>query len=177
MVELLRALPSLAVERGEIDKSPPKPLVYDVAAGCVYLRKQFLAERRVAEGVKARSSKEGVAAPEALAMIAKVFPLYEAPPPGEPDLQKEAALAVASKSFAIVTGGPGTGKTTSVAAALCALLAGNPGLRVGLAAPTGKAASQVLTSIAAQRGLLAKRACLSPCSTPSRRRPLPCTSC
>ena len=45
--------------------------------------------------------------------------------------------------FSIITGGPGTGKTTMVARALTDMIAREPRLRVALAAPTGKAAARV----------------------------------
>jgi exodeoxyribonuclease V alpha subunit len=63
-------------------------------------------------------------------------------------------------AFSIVTGGPGTGKTTHVASRLLELRASAPELRVALAAPTGKAAARLtesirlrLTAIAAERGV------------------------
>lgn len=40
----------------------------------------------------------------------------------------------------MITGGPGTGKTYSILRLVAALLLQHPGLRVRLAAPTGKAA-------------------------------------
>ena len=54
----------------------------------------------------------------------------------------------------MITGGPGTGKTTTVTRLLSALLSENPDLRVALAAPTGKAAARMTESIrqARERG-------------------------
>ncbi len=49
--------------------------------------------------------------------------------------------------FSIITGGPGTGKTTRVAATLVSMVLQAPGLRVALAAPTGKAAARLTESI------------------------------
>ncbi len=49
--------------------------------------------------------------------------------------------------FSIITGGPGTGKTTTVARQLVAMVQAEPGLRVALAAPTGKAAARLTESI------------------------------
>lgn len=46
-------------------------------------------------------------------------------------------------AFSIITGGPGTGKTTMVARTLTDMIAREPQLRVALAAPTGKAAARV----------------------------------
>lgn len=50
-------------------------------------------------------------------------------------------------AFSIVTGGPGTGKTTRVAELIVDLSIKQPGLRVALAAPTGKAAARLTDSI------------------------------
>ena len=50
-------------------------------------------------------------------------------------------------AFSIITGGPGTGKTTFVAQKLVELSTTHPDLRVALAAPTGKAAARLTESI------------------------------
>ncbi len=49
--------------------------------------------------------------------------------------------------FSIITGGPGTGKTTTVAKILAILFTINPTLKVALAAPTGKAAVRMAESL------------------------------
>jgi exodeoxyribonuclease V alpha subunit len=49
--------------------------------------------------------------------------------------------------FSIITGGPGTGKTTMVARKLVELKDSEPALRIALAAPTGKAAARLTESI------------------------------
>lgn len=50
-------------------------------------------------------------------------------------------------NFNIITGGPGTGKTTTVARILALLFAFEPDLRVAVAAPTGKAAARMAESL------------------------------
>lgn len=59
-------------------------------------------------------------------------------------------------AFSIITGGPGTGKTTLVARTLARLFSIDPGLRVALAAPTGKAAARLTESIRLRWEELAK---------------------
>ena len=54
-----------------------------------------------------------------------------------------ALLAAAPERFELVTGGPGTGKTTSAARLIADLVAKNPTVRIALAAPTGKAATRL----------------------------------
>lgn len=50
-------------------------------------------------------------------------------------------------NFTIITGGPGTGKTTTVAKILAIMFTINPDLKVALAAPTGKAATRMAESL------------------------------
>ncbi|OQP49289.1 exodeoxyribonuclease V subunit alpha [Niastella yeongjuensis] len=63
------------------------------------------------------------------------------------DWQFAAALSGVLNNFTIITGGPGTGKTTTVAKILALLYAINPQLKVALAAPTGKAAARMAESL------------------------------
>lgn len=65
------------------------------------------------------------------------------------EFQKNAVLTATSRHFAVITGGPGTGKTTIVCAILRALL--RPGnLRpdeIGLVAPTGRAGQRMTEAL------------------------------
>jgi len=67
----------------------------------------------------------------------------------EIDWQEVSALMALMQRFCVISGGPGTGKTTTVAKIIVLLLeqAGSEKLRVGLAAPTGKAAAKLQESI------------------------------
>ncbi|MHB1064448.1 MAG: exodeoxyribonuclease V subunit alpha [Georgenia sp.] len=69
-------------------------------------------------------------------------------PAGGDDRQRRAAQTAVLSRFTVLTGGPGTGKTTTVARILAVLqdVAG-PGLRIALAAPTGKAAARLQEAV------------------------------
>jgi len=67
------------------------------------------------------------------------------------DWQLAAAVSAILNNFTIITGGPGTGKTTAVAKILAILFTINPSLKVALAAPTGKAAVRMAESLKSSR--------------------------
>jgi exodeoxyribonuclease V alpha subunit len=120
------------------------PLVLD-AAGRLYLHRSWDAERRVAEGITGRCTvlSEGV---EGLA--AGLDHYFPAAIEGG-DLQRAAALAALSRRFTVISGGPGTGKTTTVARILALLIeqAGTTPPVMLAAAPTGKAALRLKQSL------------------------------
>lgn len=127
----------------------------------LYLRRYWQYEQSVRAQVAQRVQRPTSAAqPQAQAALAATLDLLF-PPRAQgdhaTDWQKVACALAARQSFAIVTGGPGTGKTTTVVRLLALLqhlamspLEGKPGLRlrIGLAAPTGKAAARLGESIA-----------------------------
>jgi exodeoxyribonuclease V alpha subunit len=77
--------------------------------------------------------------------------------PDDPaDRQRQAALLAQFRALALVSGGPGTGKTTTVVK-LLAMLTAQPAeqpLRIRLAAPPGKAAQRLMESIRASKQAL-----------------------
>ncbi len=75
--------------------------------------------------------------------------LFPAPASNGIDWQKVAALTATLNKFCLISGGPGTGKTFTVAKILALLLeqAGKGRLEILLAAPTGKAAARLSESI------------------------------
>ena len=72
--------------------------------------------------------------------------------------QRAAVCALDHASVVLLSGGPGTGKTSTVVELLRRAEARHPGLRIGLAAPTGKAARRLADAVLAARDPL-------PCST------------
>lgn len=124
----------------------PAPLVLD-AGNRLYLQKYFAFERAIVADIESRLARPRDVDDTALQQaLDRGFP-GRAPD----DRQREAAATAARHSFAVITGGPGTGKTTTVTRLLAVLLmlAGEQSPRIALAAPTGKAAARLGESIRA----------------------------
>jgi len=120
------------------------PLVLD-GDGRLYLHRSWDYERQVAEGILLRSAVRTVDHELLTAALERYFPSSSG---DEPDYQREAARSALTRGVTVVSGGPGTGKTTTVARILALLveLADTPP-RIVLATPTGKAAMRLRRSI------------------------------
>ena len=68
------------------------------------------------------------------------------------DEQKAAVIAMCNSRFSILTGGPGTGKTFTISRAVKYIHDRRPNFRLGLAAPTGKAAARMMESMPKDMG-------------------------
>lgn len=77
---------------------------------------------------------------------------------GNIDWQKVATATALGKKLAVITGGPGTGKTTTVTKLLL-LLQRQAQQQIRLVAPTGKAAARLSESIKASKARLAQNLC------------------
>ncbi|WP_174983443.1 AAA family ATPase [Burkholderia lata] len=136
---------------GTLSRGDERPLIVD-RHDHLYLSRYFDYERRLADALVAQA---GVAAPdESLApgRLRDSLARYFAPATGEVDWQRVAAIVALTGRVTIVSGGPGTGKTTTVVGVLACLLDMHPGLRVALAAPTGKAAQRMQEALHARAG-------------------------
>ncbi|MFM0518077.1 MULTISPECIES: AAA family ATPase [Caballeronia] len=120
------------------------PLVID-EDGRLYLARYFDYERRLAEALVERSRDARVpVSREDIAQQAGRIARYFGPREGDDiDWQRVAALVALAGRLTIVSGGPGTGKTTTVVGVLACLLDTDPDVRIALAAPTGKAAQRM----------------------------------
>ncbi|WP_413739660.1 exodeoxyribonuclease V subunit alpha [Sodalis sp. RH14] len=136
---LLNASPAVS------DGSRPTPLVLD--QGRLYLQRMWQNERRVAHFFNA--IRPMPAGDEAL--IRRVLDRFFPAGADAVDWQKVAAAVAITHPVALISGGPGTGKTSTVAKMLAAMvvLGGDARLRIQLAAPTGKAAARLSESLGA----------------------------
>ncbi|MGH8567300.1 MAG: exodeoxyribonuclease V subunit alpha, partial [Gammaproteobacteria bacterium] len=122
-----------------------RPLVF-VGGTRLYLYRYFDYERRLAARLAEMNRPAALPcpAPVAAALLARLFPREGGV---RPDWQKIAAATALLRRLCIISGGPGTGKTTTVVKVLALLLGLHPALRVALAAPTGKAAARLQGSL------------------------------
>lgn len=128
---------------GQATALGPYPLVF--ADQRLYLARYFEYERTFNGVLRALNQPAGGIAPARLrAELDRHFP---AGGPAQPDWQKVAAAAAILRRLCVISGGPGTGKTSTVVRILAILLTLDPALKVAIAAPTGKAAARVQESI------------------------------
>ena len=121
----------------------PAPLV--LSDNRLYLRRLYQAEQLVKQQISQRVAALLPLAPDVAGQLNRLFP---ATAQTEPDWQKLACAMALQRRFAIITGGPGTGKTTTVVKLLALLQQGAAHkLNIKLAAPTGKAAVRLTESI------------------------------
>lgn len=147
---LQRLRDSTLVADGDAPTHRERPLV--VRHQRLYLRRYWQYERRIDQALRERLRVEEHLPPGLATDLARLF--ADGAPPGQIDWQKLACALATRAAFSIVTGGPGTGKTTTVVRLLALLQApaveqGRP-LRIRLAAPTGKAAARLTESIGQQ---------------------------
>jgi len=124
-----------------------QPLIID-ADGRVYLHRYFDYERRLAQRVREWQAAAIDAAGDAMrARLDELFAANAAQLGERPDWQKLATALALERALTIVSGGPGTGKTTTVVNMLACLIARDPDCRIALAAPTGKAAARMQDAV------------------------------
>jgi exodeoxyribonuclease V alpha subunit len=149
LIAAVRASP--LVTAGAPGGLQPLRLIDTPAGELLYLDRYYRDEQTIRAVLTDReSSRPAVDPGEITAMLNELF-VQDGNPTAPPDRQRIAAALVATEWTTILTGGPGTGKTHTVARILALLhrLHG-PGLRVGLCAPTGKAAATLTDAVAAQ---------------------------
>ncbi|MCW2635360.1 MAG: putative ATP-dependent exoDNAse [Blastococcus sp.] len=126
-----------AVESGDVlEHEPPEPddpeAEPDPALRMLSLARYGMAEEAVAEGIaRLAASAERIADPASVRTVAK----------GLDTAQQAAVAQVLGAGVSLLTGGPGTGKSRTVAAVVKLLRA--KGTDIALAAPTGRAAKRL----------------------------------
>ena len=125
------------------------PMILD-AGDRLYLHRYFDYERRLAERLmraqRARSDLAG-AQQRLHQRLNELFAANAARLGAQTDWQKIAAALALRGRLTIISGGPGTGKTTTVVNLLACLIDFDPECRIALAAPTGKAAARMIDAI------------------------------
>ena len=126
-------------------EASPLVLTEDTQGQRLYLRRAWTAEQTIRQHIAQR-----LALPcEVLADLQpRLDVLFKPSTTAEPDMQRLACDVAAQNHITLITGGPGTGKTTTVVK-LLSLLVGTAtrDLQIHLAAPTGKAAARLTESI------------------------------
>ncbi|MCC5796648.1 MAG: exodeoxyribonuclease V subunit alpha [Methylophaga sp.] len=139
----------MQLQRSEVvgSESEFKPLVL-TENGLLYLYRYWQDEQQVAKSVLQRA--KAVELPLDKPALQSFFANWNSQVPGI-DWQKVAVLSALHQQLVVISGGPGTGKTTVVMNILRALnvleqTTAHP-LRVALAAPTGKAAARLQQAV------------------------------
>lgn len=145
--DALRASRWVATPERDTIAAPTAPLVLE--DGLLYLRRYREYERRLAQGLQRIAARSPTTSD-----FTNLAPVFAALFPGarNGDRQAVAAALALQQSLLLITGGPGTGKTATIARLLLLLLAqaqqaGNAPPRVALAAPTGRAAERMAQSL------------------------------
>jgi exodeoxyribonuclease V alpha subunit len=107
--------------------------------GSVYLYRHWHDEQNVAKAISERDQSVELVDVEALQQDMMAWPKSV----DGIDWQKVAVLMALTRQFCVISGGPGTGKTTVVLRILHCLHHQNKQSRIALAAPTGKAAARL----------------------------------
>ncbi len=143
----IRALLLASGVVGPANTRESTPLILD-AEGRLYLHRYFDYERRLALRLMARhAAPVRPCGPQAQELLRELFHADRRRRQMEPNWQQLAVALALTRELTIISGGPGTGKTTTLVNLLACLVAQDPTCRIALAAPTGKAAARMQDAI------------------------------
>lgn len=129
-LEAIDYLGNLVLEEKQVSPQQVAPFVYD--QNYLYLYRYWALERALVEQI-VRLKQQNI--PSIPFMVSEeLFSDHH---------QKQALDTVVKNSLSIITGGPGTGKTYTLARIIAVLNRAEPNLRIAMAAPTGKAAQRM----------------------------------
>ncbi len=144
-IELDNEQQQLVLASGLVSQRDRTPLILE--HGRLYLHRYWSYETRLAGRIAAMAGEKRTATALQQALD-RYFPVTG----GQTDWQRQAAKTAVERMFSIISGGPGTGKTTTVVKILALLQELSPQpLHIALAAPTGKAAQRLQESIGASK--------------------------
>lgn len=128
---------------------PNAPLLFDQDR--LYLRRYFYYEQGIVDFV-AQVPDQELSAEQRTKLKASLDTLFPRNPEvGGIDWQKVAAAMATTSNFTVISGGPGTGKTTTILRILLLMICLDPNNRnIQLCAPTGKAAARMGEAIGNQ---------------------------
>jgi exodeoxyribonuclease V alpha subunit len=120
-----------------------KPLILD-DEGRLYFYRYWSYEQNLAESIRQRLGLQYLDLPASLGdSFKRLFSGSE----DSRGWQKVAAFTALVGRFCVISGGPGTGKTYTVASIIALLQEQNPDIKISICAPTGKAAARLQESI------------------------------
>ncbi len=157
-LEILEKLPkTLCLSLKEYLAGASAPLV--LFKKKLFLYRYFHYEFGLARRLREFAQEELVVAAQTAGLLDSLFPAENCEKE-EPDWQKKAAELALTRKLAIISGGPGTGKTTTVVKILALLLEdfrqkGEAPPKIKLVAPTGKAAMRLGESVSGSMERLA----------------------
>jgi exodeoxyribonuclease V alpha subunit len=123
----------------------PLVLTEDTHGARLYLRRAWTAEQNIRRNIAQRLALPCEVPAD---LQQRLDELFTPTSDGTPDMQRLACEVAAQNRITLITGGPGTGKTTTVVKLLSLLVRTSPSeLQIHLAAPTGKAAARLTESI------------------------------
>ncbi|MGI9536053.1 MAG: exodeoxyribonuclease V subunit alpha [Desulfocapsaceae bacterium] len=126
-----------------VDEAKRAPLV--LSGKRLYFGRYYGYESELSESLKRLAAETDELTGSQVAVEASSAVIMEDP------YQQRAVTIALNKRFCIISGGPGTGKTTLIVSIISQLLARfGPDLRIALTAPTGKAAMRMQESIKIQ---------------------------
>ena len=139
--KLLRSMPTVGLPGQHC------PLVLDLH-GRLYLYRYWRYEQELAGNILQKASMQAAGIDEAI-LQAGLARLFRGSEGEKSDRQKEAASVALHKQFCVISGGPGTGKTSTVVRILALLLEQKEGpkQKIAMTTPTGKAAARLKASV------------------------------
>jgi len=136
-----------------------KPFIY--SNNKLYFQRYFHYEKSLADKISALCHEKNIALQSGKLLQLKDFVQYQLFPESdvldETDWQQIACLNSFLHNFSIISGGPGTGKTTTITKLLLLFLKDNPESTIKLCAPTGKAAARMQESISRAAAAMKER--------------------